>query len=279
MSRKAFTLIELLVVIAIIALLLGILVPSLSAIKEYASVANCLSNQKSLATAAILYAIDNDDKLFSGYVSSGVGTKDKPSWVKPPLAYDADGTLVYVGDGDRLGHVLNRDARLNGLRAGAIYPYLNSTDVFHCPGDRRAVKGTSNAANYPFLRYTQIYNSYGMPILYGQDDRLRISEIKTGGQSILFVEYQYDRTFNSADWNYNPGARAWHDPLGNYHNESCTFAFVDGHSEHHKWRDKRTIILMSDRDLADDLGFGPKTAQLNPLNPDHDWMDSHFPSK
>ena len=84
MRRKAFTLIELLVVIAIIALLLSILIPSLGAIKEYASVVNCLSNQKSLATAAVMYAGENDDKLFSGSVPDHVGTLNPPPWLTTP---------------------------------------------------------------------------------------------------------------------------------------------------------------------------------------------------
>ena len=61
--KKGFTLIELLVVIAIIALLMGILLPALSAAKKLASGAVCMGNQRSLSTAWVMYSDDNDGLL------------------------------------------------------------------------------------------------------------------------------------------------------------------------------------------------------------------------
>ena len=62
-DRPAFTLIELLVVIAIIALLVGILMPSLVRAKELARTAVCLGNLKNLASACMLYVGDNDGRI------------------------------------------------------------------------------------------------------------------------------------------------------------------------------------------------------------------------
>lgn len=57
--RRAFTLIELLVVIAVIAVLIGILLPSLGAARESGRAAVCLSNLRSVQQVAQMYADEN----------------------------------------------------------------------------------------------------------------------------------------------------------------------------------------------------------------------------
>lgn len=56
MRRQGFTLIELLVVIAIISLLVSILMPSLTKVKELARRTVCASNLKNIGTACNVYA-------------------------------------------------------------------------------------------------------------------------------------------------------------------------------------------------------------------------------
>jgi len=74
---QAFSLIELLVVSAIIALVAGILLPSLTSARSKARHASCASNQKQLGLGVLLYAGDWDDFLPCPKSSYG----DAATWV------------------------------------------------------------------------------------------------------------------------------------------------------------------------------------------------------
>ena len=66
LRRVGFTLIELLVVIAIIALLMAILMPALSRVKQQARTVACLANLNQWGLMFAMYTGDNDGYFFSG---------------------------------------------------------------------------------------------------------------------------------------------------------------------------------------------------------------------
>jgi len=61
--RRGFTLLELLTVIAILGLLVGILLPSLSAARAHAKANTCLSHLKGIGNAFAVYLTENNDIL------------------------------------------------------------------------------------------------------------------------------------------------------------------------------------------------------------------------
>ncbi|MBI1372945.1 MAG: prepilin-type N-terminal cleavage/methylation domain-containing protein [Phycisphaera sp.] len=62
-NNRGFTLIELLVVVAIIALLIAILLPSLSKTRELGRRTVCMTNQRTIIQAAYMYANEHQAKL------------------------------------------------------------------------------------------------------------------------------------------------------------------------------------------------------------------------
>jgi prepilin-type N-terminal cleavage/methylation domain-containing protein/prepilin-type processing-associated H-X9-DG protein len=109
---KAFTLIELLVVIAIIAILAAILFPVFAQAREKARQISCVSNQKQLSTAVLMYAQDYDETFpYSDWWDS----------------YQNDGTHGWVNQ---------------------IQPYVKNLPVFKCPSDGKGLTPAPDSSGW-----------------------------------------------------------------------------------------------------------------------------------
>jgi prepilin-type N-terminal cleavage/methylation domain-containing protein len=97
-EKSGFTLIELLVVIAIIALLLSIIVPSLSMAKQKACRVYCLNNLHQQYLAHGMYANDNNGKfVYHGDAAPEYarGNAPKSMWDQMHDSYITDGKILY----------------------------------------------------------------------------------------------------------------------------------------------------------------------------------------
>ena len=83
----SFTLIELLVVIAIIAILAAMLLPALSAARERAKTASCMTKMKSLGNCMAFYSSDNAEWCYSGRDTEAGNSRHYPNFIGTYLGY------------------------------------------------------------------------------------------------------------------------------------------------------------------------------------------------
>ena len=96
-SRTGFTLIELLVVIAIIAILAGLLLPALAEAKAKAKRIQCVSQNKQIALAFLMYGNDNTDAtVWPNWGVNNVGWLYDPAGSGQPTPPAGDPSPVYI---------------------------------------------------------------------------------------------------------------------------------------------------------------------------------------
>lgn len=129
--RRAFTLIELLVVIAVVALLIGLLLPALSGVREAGRAANCLSNERQIFIICRSYADEN--KGCSPVLGVPYGTL--PNWA---LVVQASTGIAGTTGGElyseRSALVCPSARALFGNKMQRTYA-INATGHFGQPGD------------------------------------------------------------------------------------------------------------------------------------------------
>jgi len=114
LKDRGFTLIELLVVIAIIALLLGILMPSLGKIKDKARAVICKTRLKGCHDVMKLFTNDNDDRFPEGdWDGDGNGDQWGQWWIQPMQSYNPDPDLLICPKANRKPNMHRRSFRIS----------------------------------------------------------------------------------------------------------------------------------------------------------------------
>jgi prepilin-type N-terminal cleavage/methylation domain-containing protein len=242
-----FTLIELLVVIAIIAILAGMLLPALGKAKSKAQGIQCMSNQRQLTLAWILYAGDHSDNLVWNDL-----TADGSGWVR--------GILDYNGANPHNTNVAN----LLDPNYAKLAPYTQSAGIYKCPADRSYV--ISGGHHFPRVRslsLSQAMNSrddwlsFLIKKKYMVFRKLTDLSLMGASQAFVFIDEHPD-SLNYGDFavTMNDGVAASAIYIIDYpassHNGAGGMSFGDGHAEVHKWVDPRTVkpVLMKSMTLV-----------------------------
>ncbi len=199
----AFTLIELLVVIAIISILAAILFPVFGSVRERARATACLSNQKQIGLASMMYSEDNNEALLQ-YYYSGLGQPN-------------------------IGYWPNR-----------LFPYLTSRQVLVCPSRTKLPDAATEAIKemtgetgyglaYPFPG-SGVYpaSQYQSPAQHVYlMDGIGTGSISQAEVYKAYVNLPYDLHIPGLPA-YNYAYHADPDPR---HNGRVSVVFLDGHAK------------------------------------------------
>jgi prepilin-type N-terminal cleavage/methylation domain-containing protein len=204
----AFTLIELLVVISIIAMLAGLLLPSLAGAKEKGRDIQCKNNLANLSKAFIMFADDHDSQLPGS------------NWGNPPAAhpYQQDWLL-----GDSFSYL---DAPQNGT----IFPYVErSYVIYRCPSETVSIVGSGRGSNgrfdYAMTATFQGAKLERIPPQARYDRGLGAGDYEMGLATPLIVEENPAGHLNSTSIE---GTHRTSDFMSHVHMNAANYGSVDG---------------------------------------------------
>ena len=251
--RHAFTLVELLVVVGIIAILTGILMPALRAVRASARTAQCASTLRSFAQANQTYS-----SQYNGwFVPFKIGPKPPPTGQPPQFQkkapFDWQPWYQYAG----YKRLLVAITMSNGYLADdkAYYP-----PSFICPDASLTWASNPTKGRYDLQR-SYGYNGQGKngadkqaedPVFYRG---WRQGQIKRSADKIMFADsthWGWEMTASSSGkYNtYGENTTSGHVGIAYRHKGGVNVAFWDGHVE---WLPKEEVISVSPSNSKDPI--------------------------
>ncbi len=207
--KRGFTLIELLVVIAIIAILAAILFPVFARAREKARQTSCLSNEKQIALAVLMYVQDYDERM---PVSRSTGGENWRETVSP-----------YIKN-EQIWVCPSRDAGLTTCH----------TQYGH--GDSTTFMGQLHSGSYG----SNGWQGGGSNYADGSNGvfNIKIAKIKAPASTAMLFECDCFCLIPAFTWWDTSWPGAVHDKYP--HNEGQNIAYCDGHT---KWISKQNLQM------------------------------------
>ena len=235
LSRSGgFTLIELLTVIAVIAILAALLLPALAAAKAKGYAISCLSNERQLMLASLVYVGDFNDalpyNLGTGEIKTLEAESEFRNWSTPVMSWELD----------------SDNTNTVWLTQGGIGPYASSTArVYRCPVDSVVSDIQAQAgwtARVRSISMNAMVGNAGQFLTGGTNlnnpyyrQFLKMGQIPQPAQIFVLTEEHPD-SINDGYFLNKPNHLQWMDLPASYHNGAANLAFADGHLETHTWR-------------------------------------------
>jgi prepilin-type N-terminal cleavage/methylation domain-containing protein/prepilin-type processing-associated H-X9-DG protein len=235
-----FTLIELLVVISIIAMLMSIMLPSLSSAREMGRRVVCQTNIRSLTIAWSMYSIENNDALCSP---------------------DTEGNdYCWVADGpDDPANTIGGTEQ--AIRDGVLAHYLSyATKAYKCKSDSTSLL-RSYAISNTMGGFTCGYGNFTTPYTgLGQIDEPSNRLVFIDADSVL--PEGEPKWIRSSFWPVHWSSQAWdirlYNNMTSRHSDGTNVSYADTHCDYRRWKDQRTIAIGNWDTSAGNMGGNNK---------------------